>query len=293
MTSLTDRYVAATLRSIPPAQRADIELELRAAIADAEEGQGEVAALTELGHPDRLAAAYSERPLHLIGPALFLDYRRVLVVLLSSVVPLIFLAAAIANFRADAGLGSALLAAANSALVVALHLAVWTTLVFALIERSPSMRARRTPWDPASLPELPARRIDLGSIIGGSAVTAAIAAVLVVLQTTTGGVIDPTLWNSGALLVVVVFAAVAIAFDVIAYYVGWRVPQALASLLLTVLFTGAVVVAVRGGLLNPAYFDGFGWPAGTEIVGWIIIAVVVLLGLGSVSTAFRRIPTKK
>ncbi len=293
MNSLTDRYVAATLRSIPPVQRSEIELELRAAIADAQEERGEVAALRSLGHPDTLAAAYSERPLHLIGPGLFPDYRRVLAVLLSSVVPIVFLAAAIADFRADAGLGSALLVAANAALLVALHLAVWTTLVFALIERSPSMRARRTPWDPASLPELPARRIDLGSIIGGSAVTAVITAVLMVLQATTVGVIDPTLWNSGALLIVVVFAAVAIAFDVIGYYVGWGVPQALASLLLTVLFTAAVVIAVRGGLLNPAYFDGIGWPAGTEIVGWIIIAVVVLLGLGSVSTAFRRIPTKK
>lgn len=288
MTSLTDRYVAATLRSIPPAQRAEIELELRAAIADAREGQGEAAALISLGHPARLAAAYSERPLQLIGPALFLDYRRVLVILLSSVVPLIFLAAAIAEFRADAGLAPALLAAASTALLVSLHIAVWTTLVFALIERRPSMRTPRT-WDPATLPDLPATRIDLGSVIGGSAVTAVIAAVLMVLQATTVGVIYPALWNSGALLLVVVFAAVAIAFDVIAYYVGWSLPQALASLALTVLFTTTVVVAVRGGLLNPAFFEA----GGAEVAGWIIIAVVVLLGLGSVSTAFRRIPTQK
>ena len=293
MTSLTDRYVAATLRSIPPVLRAEIELELRGAIADAQETQSEAAALASLGHPSRLAAAYSDRPLHLIGPELFLDYRRVLVILLSSVLPLVFLALAVANFATDDGLGPALSSAATTSLTVALHLVVWTTLVFALIERSASMRSSRAAWDPESLAELPATRVDLGSVIGGASLTAVIAAVLIVLQANTVGVVTPALWNSGALLIVVVFAAVAVAFDVIGYYVGWGLPQALASLALSVLFTAAVVIAVRGGLLNPAYFDAIGWPAGTEIVGWIVIVVVALLGLGSVSTAFRRIHTKK
>lgn len=288
MTSLTDRYVAATLRNVPPRQRAELELELRAAIADAQENQGEVAALAELGDPARLAASYSDRPLQLIGPALYLDYRRVLAILLSSVVPLIFLTVAIAEFRADDGLGTAVASAAGAALLVAMHIAIWTTLLFAVIERTPVMRRRKAAWNPASLPELPAKRVDLGAVIGGTAVTAVIAAALIVAQSSPVGPIDPALWNSGALLIVVVFAAVAIGFDVIGYYVGWGIPQALSALVLSVIFTTLVVVSVRNGLLNPAFFESINWPEGTSVVGWIIIVLFVLLGLSNVTSAFRR-----
>ena len=65
MTELTDRYVSATLRSIPEGQRADIEAELRASIDDAIEARlaegvlpddAEQGALVEVGDPDRLAS---------------------------------------------------------------------------------------------------------------------------------------------------------------------------------------------------------------------------------------------
>ena len=67
MATLTDRYVDATLRGVPQAKRADIERELRASIADAIDARAdsgdssadaEVAVLTELGDPARLAAGY-------------------------------------------------------------------------------------------------------------------------------------------------------------------------------------------------------------------------------------------
>lgn len=291
MTTLTERYVAATLRAVPPRQRDEIERELRAAIADAVDDQGELAALAALGDPARLAASYSDKPLHLIGPGLYLDYRRVLTIVLSSVVPLIFLAVAVTSFRADDGLGPALWSAANAALLVAMHLVIWTTLVFAIIERSAPATNRRSAWDPASLPDLPARRIDLGSVIGGSAVTAIIAAVLIVLQSDGGGPISPALWNSGALLIVVVFAAVAIAFDVIGYYVGWGLPQAISSIVLSLLFTAGVVVTARNSLLNPTFFDGIGWSGAAGPNGfltWTIIVLAVLMGLSYIAGALKR-----
>ena len=65
MTALTDRYVWAVLRGVPAAQRADLEPEVRALVADAIEARtgepapsgasaeaAERAALTELGDPD-------------------------------------------------------------------------------------------------------------------------------------------------------------------------------------------------------------------------------------------------
>src|SRR5690606_4735895 len=89
--TLTDRYVAATLRSIPANSREDIERELRASIGDAidakveagsEPEAAEAAVLTDLGDPDRLAAGLTDRPLSLIGPELFLTWWRLLRVLL-------------------------------------------------------------------------------------------------------------------------------------------------------------------------------------------------------------------
>src|SRR6478736_5334921 len=77
--TLTDRYVAATLRRVPADQHADLEQELRASVADAVEAKveagtdparAETDVLNDLGHPDRLAADLAGRPLYLIGPTL-------------------------------------------------------------------------------------------------------------------------------------------------------------------------------------------------------------------------------
>ncbi len=65
------------MRTVPEKQRADLSAELRASIADqidarVESGESrdaaERAVLIELGDPDALAAGYTDRPLHLIGP---------------------------------------------------------------------------------------------------------------------------------------------------------------------------------------------------------------------------------
>ena len=95
---LIDRYVGATLRTVPESQRSDIEAELRASIEDALEARMEAGVdadtakrdvLTEMGDPDRLAAGYTGRPGYLIGPALFFDYKRFLTALLVTVVPIV------------------------------------------------------------------------------------------------------------------------------------------------------------------------------------------------------------
>lgn len=293
MTSLTDRYVAAVLRSTPTRQREEIERELRASIADALEAQSETEVLAALGDPTRLAANYADRPLHLIGPAVYLDYRRVLTILLSSAVPLIFVAAGVASFQSEAGLVGALVSAAQTAVLVAMHILIWTTVVFAVIDRTFAMVGRRSAgWNPASLPELPARRIDIASIIGGSIASTVIAAVLIVLQAAGPGLISPPLWDSGALLLVVIFAAASIAFDVIGYYIGWGFPQALSNALLSAIFVATVVGVARGGeLLNPTFFEGVGWPEGAGpdgVVTWIVIIVVVLLSVTNAADGFTR-----
>jgi hypothetical protein len=292
MTSLTERYVAAVLRSIPAKQRDEIERELRASIADALESEDETAALTALGDPGRLAASYSDRPLHLIGPSVYLDYRRALGVLLSSVVPLIFVAVGVASFQGGATLAGALGAAANVGVLVTMHTLIWTTVVFVIVDRAFARAGRQSSWTPATLPELPAKLIDLGSMIGGSIVATVVAAVLIVMHATGPGLISPPLWDSGALFLAIAFAVASIAFDVIGYYVGWGLPQAIANALLSVLFVTTVVGLARSGeLLNPAFFDSIGWAAGggpNGVVTWVIIVVIVLISLGNAADGFTR-----
>ena len=82
--SLTDRYVAATVRGLDEAQRPEVERELRATIEDMVDARleagaptradAERAVLVELGDPVRLAAGYSGRPLHLIGPGVYPEW---------------------------------------------------------------------------------------------------------------------------------------------------------------------------------------------------------------------------
>ena len=91
--SLTDRYVTATVRDLDDDQRAEVERELRTTIEDMIDGrleagapsrpEAERAVLAELGDPVRLAAGYSGRPLYLIGPRVYPQWRRVMTVLLT------------------------------------------------------------------------------------------------------------------------------------------------------------------------------------------------------------------
>src|SRR5690349_18471248 len=97
-TDLVDRYVLTALRRIPESQRADIDRELRASIADAVDarvdsgeppGEAERNALLELGDPDRLADSYAGRRSYLIGPDVFAVWRRFLTMLFTVVLPIV------------------------------------------------------------------------------------------------------------------------------------------------------------------------------------------------------------
>ena len=96
--TLTDRYVSAVVRGVPDRQRADLEQELRASLADdidarldagADAKSAERDAIVELGDPIVLAARYAGRPLHLVGPELYADWRRLLTVLEFIIVPIV------------------------------------------------------------------------------------------------------------------------------------------------------------------------------------------------------------
>src|SRR5690606_40870916 len=122
-----DRYIAATVRSLPPQLQSEVRDELRASIADAIEArtahgepveQAERDVLTDLGDPGALAAGYADRPLHLIGPKYFLIWWRLLKLLLIIVPACAALGVAIGQAVAEASLGEVIGQAVSVALAV-------------------------------------------------------------------------------------------------------------------------------------------------------------------------------
>lgn len=165
MTNLTDRYVAAVLGGVPGAQRADLEPEVRALVADAIEARTERgdlaadaterAALSELGDPAILAARYGDGPRYLIGPAVYPEWRRLVTLLVTILVPVIATATVAASLIGGATVNRAILSAAGNSVAVALQTVFWITVVMAVIERERGSQLAPRAWTPDALPELP------------------------------------------------------------------------------------------------------------------------------------------
>ena len=165
--SLTDRYVTATVRDLDDDQRAEVERELRTTIEDMIDGrleagapsrpEAERAVLAELGDPVRLAAGYSGRPLYLIGPRVYPQWRRVMTVLLTTLVPLVTAVNLVVRLFVDdvatEGVGPAVVAALWVGFMVAVNVVFWVTVVFALAERGRVATGVELEWDPDQLPD--------------------------------------------------------------------------------------------------------------------------------------------
>lgn len=320
-TSLTDRYLAAAMRGIPERQRPDVERELRSSIADAiddrvargeDPGRAETAVLEDLGNPARFASEITGRPLHLIGPDLFIEYRRLLAMLLAIVVPLAgIILAAVALAQGD-GYGGALVDGIGGAINVGVHLAFWVTLTFALVERASSATWARTelkeaigPWSVERLPELPsAGRVGVGETIGEVLTLAITVGGLLLLRQISffadgdGGpvtLLQPDVWTfwMPALIAVLV---VIIGFEIVKFFVGrWTLPLAIVYLVLEATFAIPVIVlALTGSLVNPAFAEEIGWPPladGNGPVMLVLAASVLLITGWEVFDGFRRART--
>ncbi|GIG88191.1 permease prefix domain 1-containing protein [Plantactinospora endophytica] len=295
--TLTDRYVAATLRRLPARQRTDIERELRASIADAiderlESGadptEAETAVLTELGDPDRLAAGYADRPPYLIGPALFVDYTRLLRTLLATVVPAATVGVALLRTVQGDTVTGVLGTALGTAITVAVHIAFWTTLAFAIVERVPSRRHpggwRPGRWDPAALPEPPSRRIRYAELVSETAALVLFSSlillspVLSIERDADGrpvGVLSPWLWDTGVVYVFVAVAALSLGFSYAKYYLRWNLALGIIGTLVNLAAPAMLIwLATTDRMLNPAFVEAAGWSP--EVPRWIGTGLVVL-----------------
>ncbi|MER7336090.1 MULTISPECIES: permease prefix domain 1-containing protein [unclassified Micromonospora] len=304
MTSLTDRYLAATLPSVPVARREEIATELRASIEDMVEGRttggqdpaaAEREVLTELGDPARLAARYSDRRLQLIGPAYYLAWERLLKLLLSFVPAtagvVVGLLAATDGVNAGGAVGEGI----ATALTVAIQIAFWVTLVFAVLERT-RVPLHLPEWNVDQLPEGP---VDRQITLTDTAVSIGFLALFIaylpmqhfrsfVPADGDGNlpVLDPALWSFWLPFLIAVLVA-TVGLEIAKYRAGrWTWPLVAANATLDLAFAVPVVwLMSTDRLLNPDLVARFGWLGEGEnldTVATIVVAGTVLIVLWDV-----------
>ena len=180
--TLTERYVHDTIRRLPVDARDDVRRELEGSIADAVEArvergaapaEAERLALEDLGDPAALASGFADRPLTLIGPRFFLLWWRMLKLLLWSVTPLAGAGVAIGHAVAADPVGTIIAEAIVVMISVIMHLFFWTTVVFAILDRSGARVTTR--WTVDRLPEAPERQGGVVDAVASVVVLALVA----------------------------------------------------------------------------------------------------------------------
>jgi hypothetical protein len=313
MSTLTDRYVWGVLRAVPERQRADLEPEIRALIADAVEAHAapvtgdtatgdaaaERAALSELGDPEILAARYTDRSLYLIGPGYYLDYRRLLGLLLVIVVPIVTLATMFAGFMAGTSVAAVALTGVTAGLGVGVQLAFWVTLVFALVERKGTrMAPPLMAWSPDRLPSVPSPS-RLGA---GEAAMSVLASVFVIgvivwqppfyVDGRTVPFFDPALAGSWLAWFLVV-AVLEIGFTITAYAARrWTWTFAVVNAVLAAAFAiPAIWLLQAGRVLSPEAVAGMervGAGAAVAPAAAVATMAIVLIGGWDALDGFMR-----
>lgn len=276
--TLTERYIHAVTRQLGEDQRDDVALELRSDIADRIEAlcaidpilsheDAENAALVELGDPDRLAASYRETQHHLIGPDLFPTYVRILRWVLVAVVPLVTAIVALVATFGDDDIADIIGATVSTALNTSVHIAFWTTLSFAVLQRTAHSTRESLglgPWTPDALPALPtAPRGTLGETITNIVWLGLLAGFIVWQQVASPPwgdgervpVLDPELWNLWIPVILAALAAEAV-FEIVKYRQGGVWTRGFASLntVTSLAFAAPLAwLASQEQLLNPAF----------------------------------------
>lgn len=304
--SLTDRYLAAVIRTVPERQREDVAAELRASIDDQVEariGDGESAGvaertvLTELGDPDLLAAGYADRQLYLIGPRFFLTWWRLLKLLLVIVLPFVAAGVALGQTISGAGIGTIIGTTWGVTLSAAAHLVFWTTIVFALLDRtSTPADAGIAVWDVDRLSEPRRHGATLADMLA-SIITSVLFAAAVLWDVFHGlayirapgevgawmPVLDPALWPWWVGVFIALMTLKAALTVTVFTRRGWSYPLAtINAVLATAYAIGTVWLISSERLLNPELIPAL-TALGAEdldaalpaVLGFVVVGIAV------------------
>ena len=284
----------------PPRQRPDIDKELRASIADAiddhiEAGSDSDAAETRRPHRARRPGTAGRRlrrpPAAPHRPGAVPRLLRLLTSLLATVLPIVARGRRPRAGRRRRDRRHRHHDRARRGDHGRRAHRFWTTLLFVLIERRPAMRPtmRPTPaepWTPAALPDpRPTRGARFGEVVGEAVVLVLTVTFLLIspllrIRTDAAGdpigLFSPWLWDTGVVYVLSLLAIARLGLSVAKHYTRWNLPLAVARPVVD-LACVAVVLGLHSAdrLLNPAFVEAVGWPAGA--MRWVGIGLGVAL----------------
>ena len=293
-TTLTERYITATVSSLPTAAQDDVRAELTASIDDAveariEQGEdaeaAERAVLTDLGDPGILAAGFADRPLQLIGPKYYLTWWRLLKLLLIIVPICTFGGVALAQSIAGAGIGELIGTAIGATIGAIVHVGFWVTLVFAILERTGASTG--VDWSLDQLPEVPtrrARRTELVAILvtSGLLIGAVLWDQFVGFARVDGApvpVLNPALWPLSLVAISVLLAAQVVIAIGIAARGRWTTGAAIASTVVAVIIMSlGLTLLGRDLLVNPEFVSAVLTANAVEADTLRILAIITGFG---------------
>ncbi|MEU4561635.1 permease prefix domain 1-containing protein [Actinoplanes sp. NPDC023936] len=298
MTTLIDRYVLTVLRRVPEPQRTDIDRELRTSIEDAVEarvagGSPPEAAveqtLLELGDPDRLADGYADRRQYLIGPEFFDVWRRLLTLLLSTVLPIVVVVTTTIKLLEDATIGAAIGTAVSTVITVGAHMAFWVTLVFAIMERTGVGRSElrglpRRDWNLGDLPRYEPRATTISELAAGIAwpVLLIVALILQQFTFTEVPVLNPDNWGFWWPYLIVVLILEALYAVWLFRKQTWDHTVTVVNALLAVLFAAPVVwLLSTDRFFNPEWLSTLDWGSTANPGSWLTGIAIAITLVGS------------
>ena len=307
--SLAERYITAVSRSVPAADRAEISAELRASIADELDGRlaageehraAEYAVIAELGDPIAYAASLSGRPLVLIGPRYYAAWLRLLRLLLLIVLPVSALIAGLVRALGGGDVGDVIGAMIPAIITSGVHVAFWTTLAFAVLERTGSTGDTVLDWTPDKLPRTVIPSARLSDLIGIVVMTVILIGAVGWDRTIGWGdahvhVLAPGLWPWVMTAWFALLAIGVVVEAVVAVRGRWNALLAAVSITASlVAMIGAIVLVWRGALLAPdlmAQLQAASGP-GHDVVQIVNISLTVVLAgilIGMLFDAYRKL----
>lgn len=310
-TTLTDRYIDAVTRHVPASGKGEVDAELRASIADeidgavaggADEQGAERSVLERLGNPAHLATKYLDRPLHLVGPRYYAQWRQLLVLLWAALLPVIVLVVFVVLLAIDEfwpALGQTWGIAVNAFV----HIGFWVTAAFVVIDRSSA--ASSDAWSIDELPDEQDPPLTVKDIIGLSVCLALGVgwviwqqfSTLVLDDTGQRGIpaLDPNLWSFW-LPYFIAWALAVVVFKVALYRAGrWTLPLAVVNLVVAAVFAiPAIVLALQDRFINPDIITALEARGAQDLEHALYLTVIVVVLsiagplLWGVVQAFRR-----
>jgi hypothetical protein len=220
-----------------------------------------------------------------------------LTTLVAVVTPIVASVAAVSNAIQGDPIGTIVGSTIGTVITTGVHVAFWTTLVFAVLERIPvEHRPPTRQWTVAALPEPPSRRARYAELVTMSLMlvlfsTAILLSPVISPESDAAGnpigILNPWLWETGIVYVFIGLVILSLGNAFAKYYGPKRASMAIVGALVDIAPPIVLVwLATSDRLLNPAFVEAAGW---TPAMRWVELGLVISAGLAVLSAAVEAV----